>query len=83
MYGEVFKLDVNGEAKQEAKNTEKDADHQQLVAADSQELYGRQVGNLQSGFASGSLLARLGQSGGCGQGEKCRNRGTGLGKTAA
>ena len=53
-----------------------DADHEQLVAIHSQELHRRKIGELEVGFACGSLIPACGKRrrGGNGQERYCRHK---------
>ncbi len=53
---QVLQLHVDRQAEQQAEDAEEQADRQQLVAVHAEKVDGRQIGQLQAGFAAGVSL---------------------------
>ena len=66
MNGQVLQLHIDHQAEEQAGDAEEQSDRQKLMSVQAEEIrktHGRQVGQLQAGFASARVLLRAGECG--------------------
>jgi hypothetical protein len=73
VYGKIFEAAVNHQAEDQAKDAEENAEEQEFVAIDTEELHPAQIGKLQAGLAA-RFFRGLSEAG---RGREQRNDGSG------